>query len=94
LNFGDYTDGFSPDNTISDPGELLPGCSVADDFTTPLGDPAEGRLAAALVFRESPGTCPVASGRPATVVLTTGKSLSAVDGVVLKNPWLTNRIVR
>jgi len=94
LNFGDYTDGFSPDNTISDPGELLPGCSVADDFTTPLGDPAEGRLAAALVFRESPGTCPVASGRPATDVLTTGKSLSAVDGVVLKNPWLTNRIVR
>lgn len=94
MNFGDYTDGYSPQNTVSDPGELLPGCSVADDFTAPLGDLSEGRLAAALAFRGTPGTCPVASGRPATDILTTGESLSAVDGVVLKNPWLTNRIVR
>ena len=94
LNFGDYTDGYSPENTISNPGELLPGCSVADDFTAPLGDPSESRLAAALVFRESPNTCPVPSARPAPGALMTEKNLAAVDGVVLKNPWLTNRIVR
>ncbi|MDH3380143.1 MAG: peptidase, partial [Gammaproteobacteria bacterium] len=93
-NFGDYTDGYSPENTISNPGELLPGCSVADDFTAPLGDPSESRLAAALVFRESPNTCPVPSARPAPGALMTEKNLAAVDGVVLKNPWLTNRIVR
>ncbi len=94
MNFGDYTDGYSPDNTVSDPGELLPGCSVADDFTAPLGDPSEGRLAAALNFRETSGICPAPSGRPTVGALKTKKDLSTVDGVVIKNPWLTNRIVQ
>jgi hypothetical protein len=76
--FGDYSDGFSPDGTTSAP---LPGCVVADDFTHALGDPAEGRLAAALQFRAS-RTCPKARVEP----------LAAVDGVVVKPLWLTNRI--
>jgi len=94
VNFGDYTDGYSPENTVSNPGEFLPGCSVADDFTAALGNPSESRLSAALVFRESPDTCPAPSGRPAPGILKTEKNLSATDGVVLKNPWLTNRILR
>jgi hypothetical protein len=61
--FGDYTDGFSPANTGSGAGTLLPGCSVADDFNHELGDPAESRIAAALSFRASNNqTCPAASG--------------------------------
>ena len=36
-NFGDYTDGFSPANTQGVRGTVVPGCSVADDFTHELG---------------------------------------------------------
>lgn len=94
MNFGDYTDGYSPENTINNPGELLPGCSVTDDFSSPLGDPSEARLAAAIVFRDTLGTCPAPSARPTTGSFRTEKSLVATDGVVLKNSWLKNRILR
>jgi hypothetical protein len=50
-NFGSYPDGFSPQNTQSSAGVMLPGCSVADDFSHALGDPDEGLLAAALDYR-------------------------------------------
>ena len=61
--FGDYADGFSPANTTANAGTLVPGCSVADDFTHELGDPGEGRIAAALAFRASNNqSCPAASG--------------------------------
>ncbi len=65
LNFGDYTDGFSPQNTqaSSTPtGVLLPGCSIADDFSHQLGDAAEGRLAEALSYRVSGACASPASG--------------------------------
>jgi carboxyl-terminal processing protease len=45
---GDYADG------------LAPTCQVADDFGHALGDPLEGRLAAALNYRAT-GVCPAAS---------------------------------
>jgi hypothetical protein len=62
-NFGDYSDGFSPANTAANAGVSVPGCSVADDFTRELGDPAERRIAAALSFRASNNqVCPAASG--------------------------------
>jgi hypothetical protein len=62
-NFGDYSDGFSPANQPGAGGTDVPGCSVADDFTRELGDPLEGRIAAALAFRASNNqTCPTASG--------------------------------
>ena len=56
--FGDYTDGFSPANTIDPPGVAIPGCSVADDFDHALGNPSEGQLSAALAYRTG-GTCSV-----------------------------------
>ena len=59
--FGDYTDGFSPNDTATNAGTLVPGCSVGDDFTHALGDPLEGRFAAALNYRAT-AICPVASG--------------------------------
>src|SRR5665647_1905615 len=55
--FGDYADGFSPGGTGS-PANHLPGCVVADDFTKPLGDSTEARLAAALQYRAT-GICPI-----------------------------------
>jgi hypothetical protein len=85
--FGDYPDGFSPANTSGVAGVTIPGCSVGDDFTHALGDPAEGRLAAALDYRRSRG-CPAAAtaeaaGRP-----------SSAEGVAPKRPWRQNRIRR
>ena len=55
--FGEYADGFVPDNSSFPFGVRTPGCVVSDDLNTPLGDPNEGLLAAALQFRED-GTCP------------------------------------
>lgn len=94
--FGDYTDGFSAANQTGIVGTVVPGCSVADDFTHALGDPAEGRLAAALMYRENQ-MCPTpASGLAATAQLktTVGTDLSAVDGLVPRNVWQENRIIR
>jgi carboxyl-terminal processing protease len=77
--FGNYPDGFTPQNTLATEGVLVPGCSVADDFTHSLGDPAEGLLASALSYGAT-GVCPVPP--------------SGVNGIVLKPLWRTNRIYR
>jgi carboxyl-terminal processing protease len=57
--FGDYTDGFSPLNTVDPPGYVIPGCSVADDFTHALGDSNEAQFSEALAYRTG-GACTVA----------------------------------
>ncbi len=62
---GGYSDGFSPQNeSLSTNGSVpvgvtLPGCSVADDFSHALGDPNEGRLAAALAYQAGNTSCPM-----------------------------------
>ncbi len=78
-NFGDYPDGFTPQNTVATEGVLVPGCSVADDFTHTLGDPAEGLLASALSYGAT-GICPVPP--------------SGINGVVIKPVWRNNRLYR
>ena len=92
MGFGDYSDGFSPQNSTGAAGELLPGCSVSDDFTHALGDVAEGRLAEALQYRLS-GTCASApSGLvqgKASVQPARGSQVS-----IFKSPWHENRILR
>jgi C-terminal processing protease CtpA/Prc len=98
IGFGSYGDGFTAQNTVAAGGERLPGCSVRDDFTRPLGDPLEGRLAAALQYRQTQGQCPAPSGvsAPGVPVLTkpfNGVTAAPTDGVVAKPPWLTNRIL-
>ncbi len=89
--FGDYTDGFVALNTSSTTGVKIDGCSVADDYAHALGDPAEGRLAAALSYRAANGVagCPT----PATGVAPPQSPLS-VDGHIVKPEWLKNRILR
>jgi C-terminal processing protease CtpA/Prc len=91
VGFGDYSDGFSPANA-SGPGEDVPGCSVADDFTKQLGDPTEARFAAALAYRDG-GTCPAASGFAPGVLGKPGQALNATEVFLPKAPWRTNRLM-
>ena len=94
VNFGDYTDGFSPANTVNNIGTVVPGCSVADDFTKLLGDPTETRLSVALA-QQSGQACPPATGLgPDPHLSKPGAPLSATDGIVPKSPWHNNRIYR
>jgi len=92
--FGDYTDGFTPLNTVQTQGTVIPGCSVADDFTHQLGDPEEARFAAALVYRDD-GSCPFPGGLGSSraSVADSLPDLSAVDGHVPKPIWLQNRMM-
>jgi C-terminal processing protease CtpA/Prc len=92
--FGDYTDGFSPENTNVAAGVAVPGCSVADDFAHALGDPLESRFAAALTWL-SGGTCPLPTGSaaPGPGVAKASAPLSAADGLMPKSPWRENRIL-
>ncbi len=82
--FGNYPDGFTPQNTVATEGVLVPGCSVADDFTHALGDPAEGLLASALSYQSS-GICPVPPS---------GMAVPSNLGRSIKSIWQQNRISR
>ena len=53
MSFGDYPDGFAPNNQGGASSVKLSGCSVADDLTRVFGDTNEGRLKATLDFRAS-----------------------------------------
>ena len=97
-NFGDYTDGFSPANTTTNAGTVVPGCSVADDFSHELFDPLERRTAAALALRAGnnvASACPAASGA-SDPRLTKASFQNAPD----RNLWVSrpaarmNRILR
>ncbi len=95
MNFGDYTDGFSPQNAPLPRGATLPGCSVADDFGHALGDPVEGRLAAALNYIAtatlSNPACPAATGFAKSQVAQQGSTLA---GMPLELPLRQLRIFR
>jgi carboxyl-terminal processing protease len=93
--FGDYSDGFSPANTSGTRGTTVPGCSVADDFTHPMGDPAEARIAAALAFRASNNqVCPAASGESDPRLSKASIWNDVEDGLAVSKPAaLTNRII-
>ena len=55
--FGDYAEGFAPNNTTNLGGEKITGCQVDDDLDHLLGDENEAMLQAALDYRET-GLCP------------------------------------
>jgi carboxyl-terminal processing protease len=93
MGFGNYPDGFVAQNGVTtgvDPGAVLPGCSVGDDFLHALGDPAEGRVAVALQYMTG-ASCPAPTGFAAPGRLS---SLAATEGRVVKPAFLTNRIMR
>jgi hypothetical protein len=77
LGFGDYADG------------LAPTCTVADDFSRPLGDPSENQLEVALGY--------IASGRCSEPVGARPRHLQAAGAaapVLVRSPWRENRIYR
>jgi len=90
--FGDFTDGFSPENTALSEGTPIPGCSVADDFTHLLGDSEEGKMSAALQYRVD-GSCPAASGFGPTRLVSGLPDLSATEATIRKSPLQENRIL-
>jgi hypothetical protein len=95
INFGDYPDGFSPNNTAANAGVLLPGCSVADDYAHALGNQSEGRLAAALFYRTNL-TCSgpaTGLGDRAQIQATTDNEAPVEDGYMIKSPLRENRIL-
>jgi len=93
--FGDYTDGFAPNNAPGVGGTRVAGqgCSVADDFTRELGDSTEGRLQAAL--NQTMGAiCPAPTGqKPSFTKPTNDTAGEEPDVAVPKSPFLTNRIL-
>ena len=93
--FGDYTDGFTPGNSVAPAGVAVPGCSVADDFTHALGDSAEGLLASALGYQAT-GVCPVPpSGLAPVPPLSAGAYVPPMaNGTIIKSIWQQNRIQR
>jgi hypothetical protein len=96
-NFGDYPDGFAPQNATGASSVKVAGCSVADDFSHQLGDANEGRLQAALAFRASGnsiGSCPAASGAAPGAQLKSSQALVNSDGVMFKSPARENRLLR
>jgi C-terminal processing protease CtpA/Prc len=91
-NFGDYTDGFRPSAVDNGQASIL-GCPVPDDYTEQLGDPLENRLEVALAFQSGQG-CITPSGLGSRQLGKANQSLDAVDGIVPKSPFHTNRIMR
>jgi C-terminal processing protease CtpA/Prc len=89
--FGDYTDGFSPENNVV--GTPIPGCSVLDDFTQELGDPLEARFQTALSLIEGE-SCPTPTGTADADGLSKAGRLSSTDAITPKSPWRENRILR
>jgi len=89
--FGDYTDGFVPENASAlNGGVPIPGCAVADDFSHALGDPAEARLATALNYvAEGPLACPQPTGLTVAPML-----LNQERPAMVRPVWLTNRILK
>lgn len=58
--FGDYADGFLPNDGNAGFGEEVPGCTIPDEYQGALGDADEPFLAAALQYAQN-GTCPAAT---------------------------------
>lgn len=83
--FGSYADGFVPGGSASNG---VRGCTASDDFTHALGDSAEGRLAAALSYRET-GNCPAAGSKASPQSVRTSASAK-----LLRTPLRENRIYR
>lgn len=57
MDFGEYSEGFSPANLSTSLGEPVTGCAVDDDFENPLGDQQEDLLEIAVFYIDN-NTCP------------------------------------
>jgi len=92
MNFGDYSDGFVP-SAVDDGMANVGGCPVSDDYTKQLGDPGENRLEVALAHQAGQG-CITPTAVGPSVLSKPGFRFDAVDGVVWRSPFDSNRILR
>lgn len=83
--FGDYADGFIPNNSSESFGVRLPGCQVPDDYTRELGDPDERLLAAALSYRGSLA-CPAVQPQANTAISSGSVAAAFGGGTPLRLP--------
>jgi C-terminal processing protease CtpA/Prc len=99
-DFGDYPDGFSPQNTQVGKGVSVEGCSVADDFDHVLGSDNEAMLSAALDYRmgfacptPAAGILGIHNGYSQLSKTQNDTSVAPVSGL-LRPAWRENRIMR
>lgn len=97
IGFGDYAEGFSPNNAPGSVGVRITGCQVNDDLNNELGDPNEAMLAAALNYRQTlscPIVTPPSSSNKVTMV-ETGYDFISPDGMTsLERPPENGMILR
>ncbi len=85
--YGDYTNGFTPAGSSDGQAEIK-GCTVADDFSKPLGDLGENLLETAMSYRSAGACTALAQDAP------NEPSLSSMSVRVLKPEWRMNRVLR
>lgn len=90
--FGDYPDGFAPNNSSSLLGYKIPGCAVADDFTQLLGNTSENGLEAALYYRNANACSPLirVADRPQIQQI---QGLESLPLEAPRKPWENSRIL-
>ncbi len=76
VGFGDYSDGFSPNDSTNRFSEKSPGCTVSDDLSRELGDPEEALFSTALFFRDN-NSCPINANNSKSADANYTKVLSA-----------------
>lgn len=89
--FGDYPNGFVPQNSNDRVGIRVDGCEVADDLSRDLGDPAEGRLQVAMNLM-SGGQCPAVASASQKSDQKAASGAPAARARIIKPQGLTNRI--
>ncbi len=88
--FGDYADGFSPENSIKTAGVRLSGCYVEDnDYVHTLGDPQEALFAAALQYSID-GSCPAVPTQSVSKKSTTSEQGLLIDSKQNHPFWRNN----
>ncbi|MGB0905940.1 MAG: S41 family peptidase [Maricaulaceae bacterium] len=92
LGFGDYSDGFNPQNAVNPFGELIEGCLMADNYSQQLGAPTEDLLAAALQYRED-GTCPAVNTSAKTYEAPNLSKASYEQGDLLSDPRIRQKLM-
>ncbi|MEO0608279.1 MAG: peptidase, partial [Pseudomonadota bacterium] len=97
IGFGDYAEGFKPNNSTDTAGVRIPGCQVSDDLNNELGDPNEAMLSAALSYRQTL-SCPAISSSSASskvAMVAPGYDFISPDGMTsLERPRLNGMILR
>jgi carboxyl-terminal processing protease len=95
-SFGDYTDGFTPNSTMtasSGSSATLPGCVVNDDFTHALGDQNESLLFVALGYRMNQ-SCSVPPAGLAPGMTVKQITRGAAEGALVRSPLREIRVLR